>query len=58
MRLADTIRREASTIGVDHGRYACRTCGIPLERDLDRCPECGHATIAPIEDVIDPTFSD
>jgi hypothetical protein len=58
MRLADTIRREASTTGVDHGRYACRTYGIPLERDLDRCPECGHATIAPIEDVIDPTFSD
>jgi endonuclease III len=58
MRLADTIRREASTTGVDHGRYACRTYGIPLERDLDRCPECGHTTIAPIEDVIDPTFSD
>jgi hypothetical protein len=52
------IRREASTTGVDHGRYACRTYGIPLERDLDRCPECGHTTIAPIEDVIDPTFSD
>ena len=45
MRLADTIGREASTTGVDHGRYACRTCGIPAgtgPRSLSGVRPCHH----------------
>ena len=58
MALADDIRREGAIEGGESGRYACRDCGAPLERDYDRCPECSGTRIVPIEEVIAPDFTD
>lgn len=57
MSLADETRREGATRAVTEGRYACRACGGPFGGDRERCPECGTARIAPIEEVIDPGFA-
>lgn len=58
MSLADEIREEATTTGISSGRYACWSCGIPLEHAHTSCPECSETAVVPIEKVMSPEFAD
>ena len=54
MTRAVDLRRERNP--EDWDRYACEDCGLPTETHNGVCPECRGTSIAPIEELIDPSF--
>ena len=54
MTRADDLRRERNP--EDRDRYACEDCGLPIETHSRVYPGCRGASIAPIEELIDPSF--
>ena len=55
MTRADDLRRERDAESRDQDRYACESCGVPLETD-GVCPECGGTDIVPMAEIINPEF--
>lgn len=49
-RKVEELKQTATNAAEDSAQYRCATCEERLDTDHEHCPECGGASVEPVEE--------